>query len=316
MKQIKIYALSSSKEPDIFRYVGKTIETLKERLYRHTSSSKYEKTRKANWIRKELANGNKILIKEVFIVPKNDNWEEWEIHFISKYKNLGYKLTNSTIGGENLIGKNNPFFGKKHSKKTIDKIKLSSPNKRSVDKYDLQGNLLKTYQSIGDAALDTNLSINMISDVCRKRPKHKTSGGFVWRFSEEPFSLEYLNPAEHLRKSVCQYNKKGKLIKEFESISEAAIKTSTSSGNISRCCNKEIKSIGGYVWRFKGDMFSYENTRIDAKSVIQFTKSGSYIAEFKSVSEASEKTGIYCSGIYFCCTGKYKNSGGFKWRFK
>lgn len=316
MKQVKIYTLSSSKEPENIRYIGQTGSELKYRLSRHIQNSKSEKTHKSYWINKELKNGNKILIKEIYIVPENENWEKWEVHFISEYKKLGYKLTNSTIGGEGLCGEDNPFFGKKHKKITIQKNKENQPYKRSVDKYDLKGNLIKTYQSISEAAFDVNLKNTMISDVCRHRPKHKTSGGFVWRFKGEPFFLEYLNPAEQLRKIVCQYSKDGKLIKEFDSMSEAAKLMKVSSGNISRCCNQEIKSVGGYIWRFKGDKFSYENKRSDAKPIIQLTESGAYICEFKSISEASEVTGVYYTGIYFCCTGKYKNSGGFKWKFK
>lgn len=316
MKQVKIYALSSSKEPENIRYIGQTGGDLKYRLSRHVHNSKTEKTHKSYWIKKELKDGNKILIKEVFSVPIGDNWEKWEIHFISEYKKMGYKLTNSTIGGEGLYGEDNPFFGKKHKKTTIQKNKENQPYKRAVDRYNLNGKLVKSYQSINEASLDTNLPNTMISDVCRHRPKHKTAGGFVWRFKGEPFSLEYLNPAEHLKKSVCQYTKDGKLIKEFESVSEASKITNLSPGNISRCCNKEIKTVGGFIWRFTGDTFSYKHTRNDAKSVIQLTKSEAYVAEFNSISEASGKTGVYYSGIYFCCTGKYKNSGGYKWKFK
>ena len=34
MKQVKIYALSSSEKPDNIRYIGKTVGELKDRLYR------------------------------------------------------------------------------------------------------------------------------------------------------------------------------------------------------------------------------------------------------------------------------------------
>lgn len=315
MKQIKIYGLSSSESPDNIRYIGKTINKLKNRLQRHLSDYKHENTYKSRWIKKEIKKGNKIIIKEIFLVPFDEDWAKWEIHYISEYKNLGYKLTNTTTGGDGLHGEGNPFYGKKHSKETIEKIKNSNPLKRAVDMYDLKGNLINSYISINEAGLKNNVSMNLISDVCRNRPKHKTAGGFVWRFKGEPFSLEYLNPAEHLRKEICQYNKIGELLNEFESIFKAAEITLLSCGNISRCCNKEIKTVGGYVWRFKGDKFSYSKNRKDAKSVIQFSETGAYIREFNSASEASKETGIYYTGIYFCCKGKYKNAGGFIWKF-
>jgi hypothetical protein len=315
MKQIKIYALSSSKTPEDIRYIGKTTGNIKQRLYRHISSSKYENTYKSRWVNKELKKGNKIIITEIFIVPEYENWEKWEIHFISDYKRKGYKLTNTTIGGENLSGINNPFYGKKHSKKTIKKIKNSNPLKKAVDMFDLKGDLIKSYISISEAGLENNLSMHIISDVCRKRPKFKTAGGFVWRFKGEPFSLKYENPAESLRKEICQYDKKGNLIKEFNSISDAAQQLSISVGNISRCCNYKIKSVKNYIWRFKGDKFSLDDVRSDAKKVIQCSLTGAYINEFKSISEATKNTKIYSSGIYFCCTNKYKHAGGFKWKF-
>lgn len=315
MKQIKIYGLSSSESPENIRYIGKTINKLKSRLQRHMSDYKNEDTFKSRWIKKELKKGNKILIKEIFLVPISEDWAKWEIFYISEYKKLGYKLTNTTSGGDGLHGDGNPFYGKKHSKESIKKIKNSNPLKRGVDMYNTKGEFIKTYNSISDAGLENNLSMHMISDVCRNRPKHKTSGGFVWKFKGEPFSLEYINPAKHLRKSICQYDKKGCLLKEFDSLSKASKETNISVGNISRCCNKEIKTIGGFIWRFSGDKFEYKNTRKDAKNVAQFSLSGAHIKDFKSVSEASKATGVYYSGIYFCCKNKYNSAGGFKWEF-
>lgn len=66
-----------------------------------------------------------------------------EIRLIKEYKDLGYKLTNITNGGEgwnntefteehkknisknhaDVNGKNNPMYGKNHTKETLDKIK-------------------------------------------------------------------------------------------------------------------------------------------------------------------------------------------------
>lgn len=314
--KIKIYTLSSSIDPDNVRYIGKTACSLDYRLTRHIYDNSKDKTHKGNWIRKEIKSGNKILIKEIFVVPKNDNWEKWEIHFISEYKKMGYKLTNSTIGGEGLHGKDNPFFGKNHKKSSIQKNKINQPYRKSVDQYDLDGNLINSFNSIHEASESLNTPISSISNVCQQKPKHKTAGGFVWRYSGEPFSLEYDNPAEHLRKEVCQYDKKGGLLNEYESISEASKSTQISFGNISQCCNKKLKTAGGYVWRFKGESFSNPTTRKDAKKVIQYTLTGAYVAEFYSTTDAYKKTGISYSGIYNCCNGKYEQSGGFKWKFK
>lgn len=49
------------------------------------------------------------------------------------------------------------------------------------------------------------------------------------------------------------------------------------------------------------------------KAVIQKTLSGVPIKEWYSMSEAARYTGINISSISFCCSGRTKSAGGFKW---
>ena len=95
---LTIYSLSSSETPENIRYVGKT-NNLKKRLKHHISIHNLKKgTFKDRWIKKELLLGNKILINTIEEVNE-DNWQEKEIYWIAKYKELGFKLTNTTLGG-------------------------------------------------------------------------------------------------------------------------------------------------------------------------------------------------------------------------
>lgn len=54
------------------------------------------------------------------------------------------------------------------------------------------------------------------------------------------------------------------------------------------------------------------------KAVSQYTKEGQYVASFKSISEASRKTGIGISGISSVARGqKYcHTAGGYVWKWK
>ena len=72
------------------------------------------------------------------------------------------KLSNS------LSGNKNPFFGKKHSEKTLNEFR------KKILQYDLNGNFIKEWDSIKDA--EVNLNIHSISSVCNK--KLKSAGGF------------------------------------------------------------------------------------------------------------------------------------------
>lgn len=53
----------------------------------------------------------------------------------------------------------------------------------------------------------------------------------------------------------------------------------------------------------------------DTVAVIQSDMYGNFIAEYPSIKEASEKTGVHGSNISAACTGEYTQSGGFKWEY-
>ncbi|WP_299169047.1 NUMOD4 domain-containing protein [uncultured Bacteroides sp.] len=49
--------------------------------------------------------------------------------------------------------------------------------------------------------------------------------------------------------------------------------------------------------------------------VLQFDKSGKFIARYSSQKEAMEKTGINCKHISCCCKGNRKTCGGYVWKY-
>ena len=51
-------------------------------------------------------------------------------------------------------------------------------------------------------------------------------------------------------KSVNQFSLDGKLIATYSSITEASKSIKRDGGNISRCCNGKLKTVGGFIWRF------------------------------------------------------------------
>lgn len=52
------------------------------------------------------------------------------------------------------------------------------------------------------------------------------------------------------------------------------------------------------------------------KPVLQYSKSGEFIAEYSSIKEAERQTGCNPSHICQCCRGKQKSAGGFIWKYK
>ena len=53
-----------------------------------------------------------------------------------------------------------------------------------------------------------------------------------------------------------------------------------------------------------------------AKVVLQYTKSGEFVAEYPSAMHAKRATGISNAAIGSCCKGIYKSAGGYVWKYK
>jgi group I intron endonuclease len=62
-------------------------------------------------------------------------------------------------------------------------IKLGSAKlKKRICKYDINGVLLDTFDSISDASEKTGICRGTISKVCLGKEHYKTAGGFVWKY--------------------------------------------------------------------------------------------------------------------------------------
>lgn len=71
------------------------------------------------------------------------------------------------------------------------------------------------------------------------------------------------NVKRKVSKPVIQYNLKGKYLKEFESISDAARAVKTSAGNIVSCCkrNPKYNKVKGFIWRYKSEVMPNVNEK-------------------------------------------------------
>lgn len=74
---------------------------------------------------------------------------------------------------------NNPNYVNS-CKKTLQKG--ADALKKRVGKFDQNGNLLESFESITDASNTTNISRVGISKVCLQKPHYYKAGGFIWRF--------------------------------------------------------------------------------------------------------------------------------------
>lgn len=97
-----VYSLSSSNSPDLIRYIGYTKKPIHIRLREHISNSRYNKTHKDKWIKKEKETGNEIKVEILAECMEVSEAKRIEILYISTFKSFGAKLVNGTMGGDGV----------------------------------------------------------------------------------------------------------------------------------------------------------------------------------------------------------------------
>lgn len=118
---VLLYALQSTRNNE-FRYVGQRALTFKRRLYYHIYKSRTKCTTPlSKWIRRELSEGYKIVEIPICVGERNVD----EMIYIERAKQLGWRLLNSTGGGDGGATR----VGRKHSEETKAKMRASSIGK-------------------------------------------------------------------------------------------------------------------------------------------------------------------------------------------
>ena len=123
----------------------------------------------------------------------------------------------------------------------------------------------------------------------------------------------------HVRKlstRVVQYDLKGKKIKEWHGIAEAARAMGVTAPGISSVCRGIQNSSGGYQWGYETDGLdevSPVRKRLRRRSVIQIMEQGD--KKWACAEEVNRVLGIDSSSIHKVCRGKRITAGGFEWKY-
>lgn len=155
-----------------------------------------------------------------------------------------------TIKGKHFIveKKDNEYIPKGHKGSRPD---LIGKGTKRVCQYTKEGNFVKDFQSIKDAAKSLGVikAAAEISNCCNG--KLKTARGFIWRFYGEPAPKPFKNDA--IRK-IRQYTVDGVYVATYNSIKEAA---KTIGGGTATCIGNNLAgrshSAYGYVWRYSDE---------------------------------------------------------------
>ena len=114
--------------------------------------------------------------------------------------------------------------------------------------YDLNGNFINEFDSANQASEKTGIDHWSICACCRG--KYKQSGGYQWKYSKSDKQISKIDLRTDF--TVLQIDKDtDKIIKEFNSITEASIQTNIAKSTICKVCNGKGKTAGGFKWKYK-----------------------------------------------------------------
>lgn len=118
---------------------------------------------------------------------------------------------------------------------------LQAKQSRKIAQYDLDGNKIAVYDSAMAAEEATGVTHQRINQcLCVERVK--STGGYMWRYAEDaPAKIPCYKEQIH-RQDVILLDKQGNEVARYESIKEAARKTSFSFGTIQNSLKARYKS--------------------------------------------------------------------------
>ncbi len=117
------------------------------------------------------------------------------------------------------------------------------------------------------------------------------------------------------KKEVYKYDKEGKLVQKFECLEDAAKTVGATKQSISSACLSVNKLYKSFYWSYKLQEPFIPGTDKRLKKVYQYTLYGVLVNDFKSVAEASRKTGASKTSIAKVCRGEFSKSNGYRWSY-
>ena len=228
---VYIYSLIDPRNPNIIRYVGKT-KNPKKRIKEHINDSKRFNDYKSNWI-KSLLKENISPIMNLIIECDDESSIFLEKHYISVFKSK--YLTNSDEGGHGNINR----------KREI--IENANYRFKRVYQYNLDGIFLNEFKSVREASRKLGICHSNITRCCNGVFKH--TKGFIFKYDK--IDVDPIKNPNAIKKNVVEIDNSGLIINEWKSISDCSKSTGIDNGNISKVCNKKIRSIKGRIFIFK-----------------------------------------------------------------
>lgn len=194
--------------------------------------------------------------------------EETKRKISESHKGMTYSDETKRKISESRIGEKNWRYGKSLSDETKKKISEANRGKKlseeackkigfahsiKTHQYDKDGIYIQSFNSAHEAERCLSIDADCIQHCCTG--KHKTSGGYIWRY-DDCNHKEFVNLSNEevltTRRfhSVNQYDTDDNLINTYESVNDAERKTGYGRHYIMDACKGKRETYKGYKWKF------------------------------------------------------------------
>jgi len=142
-------------------------------------------------------------------------------------------------------------------------------------------------------------------------------------------------------KKIIQFDVQGNRLNSFNCLREAAESVGRSTSAIGHCCNGDVRTTAGYVWKYesinsdtaknqsgippltgkfkriidKNILIAPKKNKL-VRKIIQFDIHGNKLNSFNTCREAAKHVGVSRSSITTCCLGKRELSKGYVWKYE
>lgn len=325
-----IYKISNSINDKV--YIGQTLYSIEKRWQEHCYCSKKEKLQHRPLYSAMNKHGIENFYIELLEECDNNLLDEREKYWINYY-NSYHKGYNATIGGD---GKRKPLpsfqelydFYNSSNVSMVETAKHFDICQASVRKIFTENNIghvkkpslhdyqkiAKNYQSTKNerkTAEQCNCSENTVKRAC------------------DTYNIPISSLVEASKiansKKVHQFDKKGKYIQTFSSLSEAGIYLGNRNKgvNIGACCRGKQKTAYGYIWsydrNFDIEKFNFNDRKKPVYQIDMNTQE--IIQEFDSVASTSEflqtpRESSVSTTIASCARNEFFSAYGYCWLYK
>ena len=121
----------------------------------------------------------------------------------------------------------------------------------------------------------------------------------------------------HNAKSVVCLDKNGNFLKRYDSAADAERQDGFTNTTVLQCCKNQAQKCKEHLFMFESEYLNGKSKRYEKpesvcnKAVIQCDSNGKFIARFKSLTEAAQKTGTNRTTISGVLSNTYKLANGY-----